>query len=161
MADLRALVGQLGYRGVRTVLNSGNVVFDGPRASAARVAGQLEAALARHLGVPVTVVVLTAQELADAIAANPLVKVASNPSRLVLAVPSSPKDMVRMRPLLEKDWTPEALAAGPRAAYFWCPSGFIDSPVAEAVRRAFGDSVTMRNWATVGKLLTLSAKTRA
>ena len=161
MADLRALVEQLGYRGVRTILNSGNVVFAGPRASTARVAGQVELALARHLGVPVRVVVLTAPELADAVAANPLVKVASDPSRLVLAVPSNPKDLVRLNPLLEKDWSPEALAAGPRAAYFWCPGGFIDSPVAEAVRRAFGDSVTMRNWATVGKLLTLSAKTRA
>jgi uncharacterized protein (DUF1697 family) len=160
MADLRALVEQLGYRGVRTILNSGNVVFAGPRASTARVAGQVELALARHLGVPVRVVVLTAPELANAVAANPLVEMASDPSRLVVAVPSSPKDMVRMRPLLEKDWTPEALAAGPRAAYFWCPGGFIDSPVAEAVRRAFGDSVTMRNWATVGKILTLAAGTR-
>jgi uncharacterized protein (DUF1697 family) len=106
--------------------------------------------------VPVRVVVLTAPELANAVAANPLVEMASDPSRLVVAVPSSPKDMVRIRPLLEKDWTPEALAAGPRAAYFWCPGGFIDSPVAEAVRRAFGDSVTMRNWATVGKLVELS-----
>jgi uncharacterized protein (DUF1697 family) len=160
MADLRALVEQLGYQGVRTILNSGNVVFAGPRASAARVAGQVELALAQHLGVPVTVVVLTAPELADAVAANPLVKIASDPSRLVFAVPSNAKDLVRLNFLLEKDWAPEALAAGPRAAYFWCPGGFMDSPVAEAVRRTLGDSATMRNWATVGRLLALSAKTR-
>ena len=160
MADLRALVEQLGYRGVRTILNSGNVVFAGPRASVARVAGQIERALAKHLGVPVTVVVLTAPEFADAVAANPLVKIASDRSRLVFAVPSNPKDLVRLNPLIEKDWAPEALAAGPRAAYFWCPGGFIDSPVAEAVRRTLGDSATMRNWATVGKILTLAAGTR-
>jgi uncharacterized protein (DUF1697 family) len=160
MADLRVLVERLGYRGVQTTLNSGNVVFAGPRASAARVAGQVELALANHLGVTVKVVVLTAPELAAAVAANPLVEIASDPSRLVLAVPSNPKDMVRIRPLLEKEWVPEALAAGPRAAYFWCPDGFIESPVADAVRRALGDSVTMRNWATVGKLLTLSANPR-
>jgi uncharacterized protein (DUF1697 family) len=160
MADLRTLVEQLGYRDVRTILNSGNVVFAGPRASAARVAGQLELALAKHLGVPVTVVVLTAPELEAAVAANPLAKIASDPSRLVLAVPANPRDLIRLNPLLEKDWAPEALAAGPRAAYFWCPGGFIDSPVAEAVRRILGNSVTMRNWATVGKLLTLSTKER-
>jgi len=160
MADLRALVEQLGYHNVRTLLNSGNVVFTGSTAPPSRIAGTIEAALISRLGVAAKVFVLTASELAAAAAANPLLGAATNPSRLVLAVPSSPKDMVRMRPLLEKDWTPEALAAGPRAAYFWCPGGFIDSPVAEAVRRTFGDAVTMRNWATVGKLLTRSAKAR-
>jgi uncharacterized protein (DUF1697 family) len=68
--------------------------------------------------------------------------------------------LARIKPLLERNWAPEAVADGPRAAYFWCPGGYIDSPLAEAARRAFGDSVTMRNWATVGKLLTLSAKPR-
>jgi uncharacterized protein (DUF1697 family) len=160
MADLRALVEQLGYHDVRTILNSGNVVFAGPRAPAARVAGQVELSLAKHLGVTVRVVVLTAPELAAAVAANPLVEIASNPSRLVLAVPYDGKELVRMKPLLKKDWAPEAVAAGPRAAYFWCPGGFRDSPVAEAVRRAFGDSVTMRNWATVSKLAGLAAGTR-
>ena len=160
MADLRALVAQLGYRDVRTLLNSGNVVFSGPRAPAARVAGQVEVALAKHLGVTVRVVVLTAPELEAAVAENPLVEIASDPSRLAFAVPSDPKEMVLVKPLLEKDWTPETLAAGPRAAYCWCPGGFHDSPVAEAVRRAFGDSVTMRNWATVTKLVELSARQR-
>jgi uncharacterized protein (DUF1697 family) len=160
MADLRALVETLGYRHVRTILNSGNVVFTGPRAPASRVAAQVELALARQVGVPVRVIVLTASEFAAAVAANPLVKIASDPSRLVLAVPSNARDLARVNPLLEKAWAPEALAAGPRAAYFWCPNGFAESPVAEAVRRAFGDAVTMRNWATVGKLLELSAARR-
>jgi uncharacterized protein (DUF1697 family) len=160
MADLRALVEQLGYHDVRTVLNSGNVVFTGARAPAARVAGQVERALAAHLGVTVRVVVLTARELTAAVAANPLAEMSSDPSRLVLAVPADPKELKRMKPLLEEAWAPEAIAAGPRAAYCWCPEGFHDSPVAEAVSRALGDSATMRNWATVGKLLTLSAKAR-
>jgi uncharacterized protein (DUF1697 family) len=160
MADLRALVERLGYHDVRTVLNSGNVLFSGPRAPAARVAGRVERALEARLGVPVRVVVLTARELANAVAANPLVEMASDPSRLVLAVPSTPRALKSLKPLLDMDWAPEAIAAGPRAAYFWCPEGFHDSPVAEAVSRALGDGVTMRNWATVGKLLALSADAR-
>ena len=160
MADLRALVSQLGFRDVRTTLNSGNVVFAGSRAPTARVAAQVELALAKHLDATVRVVVLTARELAAAVAANPLAEIASEPSRLVLAVPSNPMELESLKPLLEKDWAPEAVAAGPRAAYFWCPEGFHDSPVAEAVSRALGDSATMRNWTTVGKLLALSAAVR-
>jgi uncharacterized protein (DUF1697 family) len=33
MADLRALLEELGYADVRTLLNSGNVVFTAPRAA--------------------------------------------------------------------------------------------------------------------------------
>ena len=160
MADLRALVSTLGYRDVRTLLNSGNVVFTGSRTSPSRVGEAMSAALASRLGVTARVVVLTGAELAAAAAANPLLRVATNPSRLVCAVPVDAGDLDRLKPLLRRDWTPEALAAGPRAAYFWCPDGFHDSPVAEAVRRALGDSVTMRNWATVSKLVALSAAKR-
>jgi len=160
MADLRTLVAHLGYHGVRTILNSGNVVFAGPRAPAARVADQVERALAKHLGVTVKVVVLTARELAAAAAANPLLGVATNPSRLVCAVPADPRDLDLLTPHLGRDWAPEALAAGPRAAYFWCPDGFNDSPVAEAVRKALGDSVTMRNCATISRLVELAVATR-
>jgi uncharacterized protein (DUF1697 family) len=160
MADLRALVGKLGYHDVRTVLNSGNVVFSGPRAPSAQVAGQIERALKARLGVTVRVVVLTARELAAAVAANPLAEMVSDPSRLVLAVPATPRELKSLKPLLDMDWAPEAIAAGPRTAYFWCPDGFHDSPVAEAVSRALGDAATMRNWATVGKLLALSADVR-
>ena len=160
MADLRALVEGLGYGHVRTLLNSGNVLFTGRRLTTTRVAGQLEATLAKRLGLSVRVVVLTAEELAAAAAANTLTVVASDPSRLVFAITPSPEPLHRLEPLLAQDWGPEALAAGPRAAYFWCPGGFARSPVAEAVRRALGESATMRNWATIGKLVELSAGTR-
>ena len=61
----------------------------------------------------------------------------------------------RLEPLLSEDWSPEALAAGTRAAYLWCPDGVIKGRVAAVIDRTFGDGVTMRNWATMQKLQTL------
>jgi uncharacterized protein (DUF1697 family) len=49
------------------------------------------------------------------------------------------------------------LAIGARVAYLWCPDGVLASRVAQAVGRALGDAVTTRNWATVTKLVALSA----
>jgi len=160
MADLRALVAKLGYGDVRTLLNSGNIVFTGPGASAEDAAARIEAALSRRLGVSARVTVLTAAELAAAAADNPLMEIAANPSRLLVAVLANPADRSRLRPLAKQDWAPEALAIGARVAYLWCPDGIIVSRVAKAVGHVLGDAVTMRNWATCTKLINLSAERR-
>ena len=156
MADLRALVEGLGYGDVRTLLNSGNVVFTAPRTTTARAAARIEEGLATQLGVPARVMVLTAAELAAAVAANPLLGVATDPPRLLVAVLADPADRAKLEPLVKQDWTPEALALGPRVAYLWCAAGILDSRLLTAVGRAVGDAVTTRNWTTVTKLQALA-----
>ena len=161
MADLRALVEELGYGDVRTVLNSGNVVFSAPGVTAAEAAAGIQAAVAERLGVSCRVVALTAAELAAVIADNPLLPVADNPSRLFVAVLADPADRALLRPLAEQDWAPEVLAVGARAAYLWCPGGLAVSRLAEAIGRVLGDGVTTRNWATMAKLHALTEAGRS
>ena len=152
MADLRALVEELGYGDVRTVLNSGNVVFSASGAASADPAAGIQAAVAERLGVSCRVVALSAAELAAVVADNPLLPVAGDPSRLFVAVLADPADRALLGPLTERDWAPEVLAVGARAAYLWCPGGMAASRLAEEVGRALGDGVTTRNWATIAKL---------
>jgi uncharacterized protein (DUF1697 family) len=155
MADLKAAVEGLGYRDVRTLLNSGNVVFTS-RAEPAAAAARIATALVEHTGVAARVTVLTADELAAAVAENPLLPVA-DPTRLLVAVFNAPADRSRVEPLSKQDWGPERLAVGVRVAYLWCPDGLLASRLPEAVGRALGDAVTTRNWATVLKLHALVA----
>jgi uncharacterized protein (DUF1697 family) len=154
MADLRKLVEELGYRDVRTVLNSGNVVFAGP--ARGDPAARIEKTLVDRLGVAARVTVLTAAEMAAVVAKNPLLEIADNPSRLLVAVLRDPADRKKLQPLTKQDWSPEALAVGQRVAYLWCADGILASKLAEAVNRALGDGVTARNWATVQKLHALA-----
>ncbi len=156
MADLRALVEELGYRDVRTLLNSGNVIFSVPAAARGDPAASIEHALASRLRVRARVTVIDGAELASAIRDNPLRKIADHPSRLLLAVLARPADRKRLEPLTRQDWGPEALALGSRVAYLWCPGGIASSELAAAVNRALGDRATTRNWATVAKLLALT-----
>ena len=51
MAELRAVVEGLGYGDVKTLLNSGNVVFNTPDPDPIKTADQIETAIARVLGV--------------------------------------------------------------------------------------------------------------
>jgi uncharacterized protein (DUF1697 family) len=156
MADLRALVEKLGYGDVRTLLNSGNVVFTSANADARDAARRIEDGMSAKLGVSARVTVLSAVELAAAVKANPLLDVADNPSRLMMAVLMDPADRRKLEPLLKQDWSPEALALGKRVAYLWCPGGVLETEVGAAVGRALADGVTARNWATVLKLHALA-----
>jgi uncharacterized protein (DUF1697 family) len=73
MRTLRKTFERLGFDGVRTYINSGNVVFSTPTGSHAELAPRIEAAIAEDFGFPVAVLVRTAQELsaiADAVPAH-------------------------------------------------------------------------------------------
>jgi uncharacterized protein (DUF1697 family) len=151
MADLRAAMEALGYADVKTLLNSGNVVFTAGVAPA-KAAASIEKILKDEIGVPARVTVVTAEEIATAVAENPLLDVADNPSRLFVAVLTTPADLSKLKPLTKETWDPEVLALGTRVAFLWCPHGPIDSPLSQALARALGDGVTSRNWATILKI---------
>lgn len=157
MADLRALMSGLGYGDVRTLLNSGNVVFSaGAGAGTVREAGaRIEKAIAAELGVSTRVVVLKGRDLAAAVRDNPLADVATDPSRLVLQAATDRKLLARLKPLLEQAWTPEAIALGPHVAYLWCANGISDSRLGAAAGRLQGEDGTARNLATMTKLVAL------
>jgi len=155
MADLRRIFERLGHSDVRTLLNSGNVVFTAADRAARDDAKQIEEAILDRHRIKTRVVVLTGSELIAAVRENPLASVANDPSRLLLMAFSGPKELAQVRPLLKERWAPEALALGTRVAYLWCADGVRDSHVWTMVSRAVRDAGTARNLATMMKLAAL------
>jgi uncharacterized protein (DUF1697 family) len=151
MADLRKLVESLGYTGVRSLLNSGNVIFDADVPSS-QAAEALEEAMVLRLGVAARVFVLERQELADIIDDNPLLDLANDHARLFAFLLTGEPQREVAACLCGQDWQPEALAIGRRAAYVWCPEGVLDSAAAAALGKGLGDGTTSRNWRTITKL---------
>ena len=152
MADLRALMEGLGYAGVRTLLNSGNAVFDAAGGTPASHAKRLRAAILEHAGVDCEVVVKTAADLAAAIAEHPLRRHAQDDARMLVMFTQGASDLALLKPLEATDWAPEAFAVGAHAAWLWCADGIIESRVQKAATQALGARCTARNWATVEKL---------
>jgi len=155
MADLRKLIADLGYEHVRSLLNSGNVVFTGPAKPHDTVAAEIEEALVLKLGVASRTVVLSCDDLDAIIASNPLLDQATDHSRLLTFILAGPHSREAVETLCGQDWRPGAMALGERAAYVWCPEGILDSPVVAAQGKKLGDATTTRNWATLSKLHTL------
>jgi uncharacterized protein (DUF1697 family) len=158
MGDLRKLIESLGYTEVKSLLNSGNVVFSAPPLSAPASAARIEEALVLKLGVAARVMVLSSEELAAIIDENPLSALATDHSRLLAFILADPSARAAVEPLCAQDWSPGALALGERAAYVWCPDGVLASAAAAAVGKQLGDATTSRNWATLCKLQALCSE---
>jgi uncharacterized protein (DUF1697 family) len=152
MADLRMLMTGLGHTGVRTLLNSGNVVFHSKRPNVAKISSGIQAAILSNSGFSASVMVITAEDLNLIIEENPLLRVATDPARHLVAFVADAKHLDPLRPLLEESWTPDALAMTQRAAYLWCSLGLLESKMSQALARKAGATITTRNWATVLKL---------
>jgi uncharacterized protein (DUF1697 family) len=155
MAELRGLLEEAGYEGVRTHLQSGNVVLSSglpPR----KLEAQLERQLADRLGMEVRVLVRTRAELAKVVAHDPLGSVSTNGSRYMVSFLSKKLPAKVARELEQADLAPEQLAVHGREIYAWYPNGMQRSPAAKLLDdRKLGVVSTARNWNTVTKLLEL------
>jgi len=148
MAELRELFERLGYKDVKTLLNSGNVIFTGLKPSEAKI----EAAFTARFGFSSRITLVGAAELEEIVAENPIAEI-PDPSRLMVAFLKNADQREHLLPLEKTVWHPEGFALGKRVAYMWCPEGVLASRVSEAVGKILKDSVTVRNWATVLKLV--------
>ena len=155
MEELRGLVTDLGFEDVKTLLNSGNVVFAGKKRKTESIAADLEKALVEATGVSSKTLVLTEEDFGKVLEENSLTTVSDNHSKLLVAVYYDVADRAKLEPLLKDDWTPEALAIGSRAAYIWCANGILESRLVHTIGKLLGERSTTRNWATLSKIAAL------
>lgn len=150
MGDLRGIVTGLGYDNVSTVLQSGNVILDSARRPDV---AELESAIASGTGVRSRVVVLSLAEFRALAAANPLLDVSDELSRMVITFLDDevvPADIERPT---DAELAPERLVITARAVYQWCPMGILKSQLKPAWWRQFGPVATTRNVRTVNRIL--------
>jgi len=159
MGDLRLLLEGLGYTHVRTLLNSGNAVFTSARATPARLADTIRAAVAERLGVDALVLVKRAQDIAAIVEGNALGKIATDHSRLLVAMTPEAAALASLGALAARRWGREKLHVGKHAAYVWCADGILESPAAAALLKGLENAATTRNWATLNKIHALMQET--
>jgi uncharacterized protein (DUF1697 family) len=155
MADLRDLLGQMGFTEVSTYLQSGNAVVASPD-SAQKVATRIEKALHETFGMNVRCLVRTGPELQAVIDAHPLAEVAQNGSWMFALFLSADPDPTLVKAHDVRELAPGNVAVGDQVIYQWCPQGPLESPnVAAFAEKHWKLTVTGRNWNTVSKLADL------
>jgi uncharacterized protein (DUF1697 family) len=153
MAELRDFVSALGFADVRTLLQSGNVVFRGDARPAA-VERRLETEARARLGLDTDFLVRSAADWRSMVADNPFPDAAErDPSHLVVQCLKSAPAAAHLHALRDAITGREVVEVRGRHAYIVYPDGIGTSRLTAAVLDAkLGTRGTGRNWNTVLKL---------
>lgn len=151
MRELVEVLEGLGCDGVRTYIQSGNVVFRST-ASAAQLSEAIAAGIALRRAFEPRVLVWRRAAFEQAVEQNPFPDAESDPRTLHLGFlespPSSP-DLARIESLKSPG---EQFALAGQAFYVLAPNGLGRSRLAAQSEEALGVPMTMRNWRTVCRL---------
>ncbi len=160
MADLRAMAEALGFTAVQTLLQSGNLVFDDPKARApAELESLLERETKKRLGLATHTVVRTPAEWSALIKRNPFPKEAEDDPGHLLLMPTKGGTigMAELADLRAAIVARERIEAIGRDLFIVYPDGVGRSRLTTALieRKLGGRRGTARNWNTVLKIAAL------
>lgn len=154
MADVKTSCEALGLSDVRTHLQSGNVVFQTSRSDRARLVKELEDAFA----VDARVILRTAAELRNVVAANPMPDEAQRgPSHFIVVFLSEKPSTAAMQSLRDAYSGPEKMELHGAELYIEYGAGMGTSKLTNVlIERKLGVTATARNWNTVTKLVEIA-----
>lgn len=159
MKELVVLLQDLGCKNVSTYIQSGNAVFESEEKDASALAGRISAEIKHRRGFEPAIVLLSIEELEQAIALNPFPEATNNPQTLHLgflsAVPANP-DLKALENLKSES---ERFQLTDKVFYLHAPDGVGRSKLAAAAEKWLGVPMTDRNWRTVCALAEM-AKSR-
>lgn len=154
MADLRDMLADLGFTEPRSLLQSGNLVFQARVQPGARLERSLEQEAGRRLGLQTEFHVRTAAEWQTIIARNPFPDAArKDPSHLVVMCFKDAPAAKDVKALQAAITGREVVRAVGRQAYIVYPDGIGPSRLTTGlIDKTLGLRGTARNWNTVLKL---------
>ena len=157
MSHLRRSLTDLGLADVRTLIQSGNVVFRDNRKPDA-LERLLEGHAQKTLGRPITFFVRTAAELDDVIARNPFPEEAKrDPGHLVVTFLKTAPPRAALRALEAAISGPETIAASGKQLFIVYPAGIGRSRLTnKLIEDKLATSGTARNWNTILKLAAMT-----
>lgn len=157
MADLRTMLGELGYRDVATWIQSGNIVLTPPDGVAeADLAQTIEAAIAERMGVRTRAIVRTRQALEEALNAYPWSDALPKLAHIIFLDRAPDPDAIVA--LQERDFGDDIWTIVGREMFVRYDEQIQSSKLSNAaIERVLKVSSTARNLTTVRKMLSLSS----
>ena len=159
MQDLSQMLVELGLANPRSLLQSGNLLFECPRRPQEELEAELEEAARGQLGLETPFLVRDAEQWGRLVKANPFPEEASaNPGHMLTMILKQAPGATALTAWQNEFEGPELLQAAGRQIYIVYPNGVGKSKLdGRLLEKRLGVVGTARNWNTVLKLADLVA----
>jgi uncharacterized protein (DUF1697 family) len=150
MPELKAAFEAAGFKNVKTLLGSGNVVFDAAKASEASIQKKAEAAMEKRLGRTFLTIVRAVDTLRDILASDPYSGFPLEPGskRVVTFLREAPTSKFKL-PITMGSAT--IVSMNERQLFSVYVRGASSPEFMVLIEKTFGKALTTRTWETVTK----------
>lgn len=153
MTDLGKAFESLGFRNVKTILASGNVLFDAPQTPQLDLVHQIEAKLKESFGYEVGVISRTIAEIRQLAASDPFKNITVTPQTRLYVTFLSEKPKTTAKPPPEADFGIVRVTDTEVCSVVVLSPARGTTELMGILEKQFGKNVTTRNWNTVVKIL--------
>lgn len=156
MDALRTVLAADGFANLKTILASGNVLFDAKPAAPTKIAAQIESILARQFGRKIGVIVRTLTEIQQLVVDNPFAKIKMTPqTRLYVTFLSEPRKDALKTPYKAAGSNFVILRATVNevSSVLTFPEQAGTTDAMKILETEFGRKITTRNWNTIQKIV--------
>ncbi|MEP6849131.1 MAG: DUF1697 domain-containing protein [Acidobacteriota bacterium] len=153
MERLREIVADLGFKNVRTYINSGNVLFETKTASDKTLAKKIYDAIQKSFNMDISVMVRTIEEIERIIAENPYVGQFDNDKDVHVFFLGDELSNDHRELLLANNSDVELITVKGRAIYYMLRISILDSSLGKGfIEKKLKIPTTARNWRTINKI---------
>ena len=156
MAELKVLYKELGFSGITTYIQSGNVIFR--HKSGKDLAKKIEQKIFERFSFKVPVVIRTVHELKQVLADNPFLKEKDNDvAKLHVTFLSTEPQKVNIDAASNFNYEPDKFNIAGREVYVYCPGGYGNTKLTNNFfENKLKVTATTRNWRTINELYKLA-----
>jgi uncharacterized protein (DUF1697 family) len=156
MDALAGAFGSLGFQNVKTILASGNVLFDAPKSDSVALAQKIEAKLETVFGHSVGVTLRTIPEIQKLVKSDPFKNITVTPQTRLYVTFRRDKTRGALKipyQSPEKDFQILRISTGEVCTVLTLSPERQTTQLMNILEKEFGKTVTTRNWNTVLKIL--------
>ena len=154
MAELKKLLADQGFSNVITILNSGNVIFDGEAEDEAKLEARMASFIEEKFGFPVPVLIRTREEIEKIIESDPFMGIeVTKDIRLYVSFLKDKTDVKLDLPWSTEDGSYKILDVESRTIISVLDVSVTGTPQGmEMLEKLFGKGITTRNMKTLYRI---------
>jgi uncharacterized protein (DUF1697 family) len=159
MPDLKKLYEEIGFVGVKTYIQSGNVIFNADELLTGKeIAAIIEKAIMQQFGFDVPVIIRTPDEIAAVIRSNPFQNADGTVAdKIYITFLEEYPSQENLERISTVNFYPDRFIIKEREIYLDCAGGYGTTKLSNTFfENRLKVKATTRNWKTINKLLELS-----